>query len=125
MVVSPSSHCSCKYSILRTCTLVLLGYMLAFKVAVTRSRTVSQLAILGHNNCYSKQYSRLDVHCRSFLLGSSRLDVHCRSFLLGSSRSLSSFCWLLQLQEQGGAVRLQLAHKCILNSFYGYVMRKG
>ena len=92
MVVPPSSRCSCKYSILRTCTLVLLGYMLAFKVAVTRSRTVSQLAILGHNNCYSKQYSRL--------------DVHCRSFLLGSSRSLSSFCWLLQLQEQGGAVRL-------------------
>ena len=35
----------------------------------------------------------------------------------------------MKLKEQANLVvlydSLQLAHKCILNSFYGYVMRKG
>lgn len=36
---------------------------------------------------------------------------------------------MIQVQQAGDMVvlydSLQLAHKCILNSFYGYVMRKG
>ena len=49
-----------------------------------------------------------------------------------------SACLSIQIQGEGDPVKLkeqanlvvlydslQLAHKCILNSFYGYVMRKG
>ena len=60
----------------------------------------------------------------------------CSACILGK-RALPEPLWMI-LQASGNPIKvqeaadmvvvydsLQLAHKCILNSFYGYVMRKG